>query len=134
MTSRFLETLTCLGINVSNCFEMPKLEYEDAKALFLYHAAYGKHFNSYEDKRVIKKCVLLCYFNNNDTKDYYYFSNGDTKDCYYLPLALKALGIQLGTVGDKPSHWLKILPKVKDFNYFVKEHNPVFNILRSSFD
>jgi hypothetical protein len=123
VTSCSLETLTCLGLSVSNCFEMPKLEHEDAKALFLYHAAYGKHFNNYEDKRAIKKCVSLCYF-----------SNGATKDCYYLPLALKALGVQLGSVGDKPSHWWKILPKVKDFNYLEDEHNPVFSILRSSFD
>ncbi|KAG0611617.1 hypothetical protein M758_7G152900 [Ceratodon purpureus] len=123
VTSRSLETLTSLGISVSDCFEMPKLEHEDAKALFLYHATHGKQFSDYEDQRSIRKCVSLCYF-----------SNGDQGSCHYLPLALKALGVQLSCIGDKPSQWLKILPKVKSFNYFEEEHNPVFSILRSSFD
>ncbi|KAG0611358.1 hypothetical protein M758_7G135500 [Ceratodon purpureus] len=123
VTSRSLKTLTYLGIDESNCFPMPELGHKDAKKLLLYHAASGKQFSSHQDKQDIEECIAFCYF-SKDKKG----------GRHYLPLALKALGVQLGCVGNEPSMWVKTLPKVKDFNYLEEENNPVFSILRSSFD
>ena len=123
VTSRSLKTLVSLGIKEANCFEIPVLGDEDAKRLFLQHAAYGKEYVSHEDVEAIEECVSICYF-----------KNGSKRGGHYLPLALKALGVQLGYVGNEISDWLKTLPKVRDFNYFDEEDNPVFSILRSSFD
>lgn len=121
--SQALEILSFLGIRKSECFEMPGLELEDAKSLFLHHAAYGIQFSNNDNKYVIEECIAHCYF-----------CKGKNKDGHYLPLALKALGVQLGCVGKSPSEWMKALPKVRDFNYLQEEENPVFSILRSSFD
>ncbi|KAG0584041.1 hypothetical protein KC19_3G180800 [Ceratodon purpureus] len=123
VTSRSLKTLTYLGIKESHCFEMPGLEFQDAKDLFIQHAAYGIKFSKFDDICAINKCVALCYF-----------KKGDDKGGHYLPLALKALGMQLGCLGRNPLEWVKALPKAKDFNYLQEEQNPVFSILRSSFD
>ncbi|KAG0623537.1 hypothetical protein M758_3G181400 [Ceratodon purpureus] len=123
VTSRSLKTLTYLGIEKSHCFEMPELEFQDAKDLFIQHAAYGIQFSKYDDICAINKCIALCYFNK-----------GDNKGGHYLPLALKALGTHLGYLGRNPLDWVKALPKVKDFNYLQEEQNPVFSILRSSYD
>lgn len=68
MMSRSLKTLMSLGINEADCFEMPKREEEDAKRLFLQHAAYGKQFPSHEDE-AIEKCIALCYFNNGYSRE-----------------------------------------------------------------
>ena len=112
-----------LGIAESNCFEMPSLGHEDAKNLFLHHAAFGIQFPNDDDKRAIEECVAVCYFHK-----------GYREGGHYLPLALKALGVQLGFVGKSPSEWVRALPKVRDFNYLQAKENPVFSILRSSFD
>jgi hypothetical protein len=94
----------------------------DARNLFLYHAAKGKQFTSKEDNHFIAECVGRCYFQKGEKQGY-----------HYLPLALKALGMQLGCLGNNPVEWKKGLSKVRNFNYFC-EQNPVFGILRLNFD
>ncbi|KAG0575671.1 hypothetical protein KC19_5G022200 [Ceratodon purpureus] len=119
VTSRALETLTSLGVSKKDCFAMPSLEKEDAEKLFLYHATSGNRVLNENDKHAIKKCIDLCYFSTGG---------------HYLPLALKALGLQLGCIDKRPSEWVKALKEVKDFNPLKDEENPVFGILRTSFD
>ena len=122
VTSRSRSTLELLGIHGDACLAMPELREEDAVNLFLYHAARGKHFGGEEDKRNIKLCIERCYFNK-----------GHGQGWHYHPLALQALGLQLGCLQDKPSEWVKHLPRVRNFSYLSGE-SPVFDILRSSFD
>lgn len=91
--------------------------------LFLYYAAHGKKFSVEEDnKHNILECIILRY----------YFKKGDKEGSHYHPLALEALGLQLGVLGQEPSEWVKNLPRVKNFDYLSGE-NPHFDILRSSF-
>lgn len=124
VTSRTLATLTYLGINTSACFEIPELEREDAKNLLLHHAAYGTKFSNYQDELIVDECVALCNFRKDNKRGY-----------HYVPIALKALGTQLSYIGNKPLEWSKTLPKIKaNFNILKEEHNPVFSIMRSSFD
>jgi hypothetical protein len=122
VTARSKNTLELLGIHGDACIEMPELGEGDAMNLFLYHAARWKKFAKEEEKHDILLCVRR-----------YYFQKGGGGDFHYHPLALQALGVQLCSVGDKPSKWMEKLPRVRNFNYFGKE-NPVFDILRSSFD
>ena len=62
-----------------------------------------------------------------------YFGKGGGNGGHYHPLALEALGLQLGCVGERPCEWVKQLPRIRNFSYFAGE-NPVFDVLRSSFD
>jgi hypothetical protein len=122
VTSRSQRTLELLGINGDASFEVPDLGLGDAMKLFLYHAASGKRFVKAGEKCDILECLKRCYF-----------QKGDGGGGHYHPLALEALGLQLSCVGDKPSEWVKNLWRVKNFNYLPGQ-NPVFGILRSSFD
>lgn len=121
--ARSLSTLQLLGIDKSACLEMPELGKEDAMKLFLFHAADGKQFENHENKVATENCVARCYFQKGDKRGY-----------HFLPLALKALGVQLGTLGDNPLEWVKNLPEAKDFNFLDEIQNPVFSILKSSYD
>ncbi|KAG0570620.1 hypothetical protein KC19_6G175600 [Ceratodon purpureus] len=124
VTSRVEGTLTSLGVRKEDCFAMPSLEEEDATNLFLYHATSGNQILNDNDKQAIRECIRLCYF-----------STGKLNDRHYLPLALKALGLQLGNRFEKrPSEWVKALQDVRNFDSLQDEVNPVFSILRSSFD
>lgn len=66
---------------------MPEPEKEDAVNLFLYHAADGKQFKNHEDELAIESCIARCSFQKDDNQGY-----------HYLPLALKVLGVPLGTL------------------------------------
>ncbi|KAG0570622.1 hypothetical protein KC19_6G175800 [Ceratodon purpureus] len=124
VTSRVEGTLTSLGVRKEDCFAMPSLEEEDATNLFLYHATSGNQALNDNDKQAIRECIRLCYF-----------SKGKWNDRHYLPLALKALGLQLGNrFGKRPSEWVMALQDVRDFNHRQDKENPVFDILRTSFD
>jgi len=70
----------------------------------------------------IDLCVRRCYF-----------SKGDGGGFHYHPLALEALGRQLGCHGKNPSEWVQTLSLVWNFNAFSGA-NEVFDVLRSSFD
>lgn len=100
---------------------MPELGDPDAMKLFLYHAAHGKQFTGEEDKRSIQRCIRKCYF-----------SKGYGRGYHYHPLALEVLDLQLGFLEEEPLEWVN-LSKVRNFSYFSGE-NPVFDILKSSFD
>ena len=121
VTTRLGNTLKLLTIHGDACIEVLELGEGDAVNLFLYHAARGKQFAKEEEKHDILQCVRRCYFQKG---------GGDS---HYHPLALHALGVQLHCVGDKPSKWVEKLPRIRNFNHFGRE-NPVFDILRSSFD
>jgi hypothetical protein len=122
VTSRSQRTLELLGVDGDASFEVPDLGLEDAMNLFLYHAAGGKKFVQEGEKRDILECLKRCYFRK-----------GDGGGRHYHALAVEALGLQLSCVGDKPSEWVKNLWRVRNFNY-LSGQNPVFGILRSSFD
>ena len=111
-----------MGVDGDASFEVPDLGLEDAMNLFLYHAAGGKRFVKNEEKRDILECLQRCYF-----------QKGDGRGWHYHPLALEALGLQLSFLGDKPSEWVENLWRVKNFSY-LSGGNPMFGILRSSFD
>jgi hypothetical protein len=122
VTARSKNTLEHLGIHGNACIEMPELGEGDAMNLFLYHAAHGKQFGEEEEKQDVLQCIRRCYF-----------QKGAEGSFHYHPLALQTLGLQLSCMGDKPSEWVKKLPRVRNFNHFRGE-NQVFDILRSSFD
>ena len=125
VTSRSQRILELLGVDGDASFEVPDLGLEDTMNLFLYHAAGGKKFVQEGEKRDILECLRRCYFRK-----------GDGGGWHYHPLAVEALGLQLSCVGDKPSEWVKnlsYLTRVKNFSY-LSGGNPVFGILRSSFD
>ena len=121
VTARSLCTLESLKIAVDACLEMPELGEADAMKLFLHHAACEKQFAN-EDEQDILECIRRCYF-----------KKGYKEGSQYHPLALEALGLHLGFLSQKPSEWVKNLPRVKNFDYLSGE-NPVFSILKSSFD
>jgi len=122
VTTRAQRTLELLGIDGGACLEMPKLGQGDATNLFLHYAANGQQFTSEKDVSFIDMCVERCYF-----------SKGDGGGFHYHPLALEALGRQLGCLGKNPCEWAKILSSVWNFNAFSGE-NQVFDVLRISFD
>jgi hypothetical protein len=121
VTARSKSLLELLGVHGDACIEMPELGDGDAMNL-LYHVAPGKQFITEEEKHDILWCIKRCYF-----------QKGDEGGFHYHPLALEALGLQLRNMGNKPSEWVKNLPRAKNFTYFAGE-NPVFDIMRSSFD
>ncbi|KAG0558565.1 hypothetical protein KC19_10G038200 [Ceratodon purpureus] len=124
VTARTLRTLRCLGINESQCFEVPELSKVDARNLFLYHAANGREYVDKGDIDMIDECVSRCYFRKNEKKEH-----------HYIPLAVKVLGIHMGSLGSEPEQWLESLQKVKDFDHFrSKEENPVFGVIRLNYD
>jgi hypothetical protein len=122
VTSRSQRTLELLGVDGDASFEVPELGLRDAMALFLYHAIGGRKFIKEEENCDILECLKRCYF-----------QKGDGGGWHYHPLALEALGLQLSCVGDRPLEWVKNLTRVKNFSY-LSGQNPVFGILRSSFD
>jgi len=122
VTARSSSVLRLLGLDGDAYLEMPDLEEANALNLFLHHAVGGKQFLEDEEKHDIMTCISRCYF-----------SKGNGEGYHYHPLALKALGLQLGCHGENPSLWVKNLPRVRNFNFF-SGGNPVFDILRSSFD
>jgi len=114
--------LELLGLDEDACLEMPNLGELDAMNLFLHPAIGSKQLFEDGEMHDTMTCVRRCYF-----------SKGNEGVCHYLPLALQSLELQLGCYGENPSLWVKHLLQMKAFNFFPRE-NPVFDILRSSFD
>jgi len=123
ITSRFRKTLISLNVDENACFEMPELDKDDARHMFLYHATNGKKFENSEDVYAIEECIKSCYF-----------GKGEGRGWHYHPLSLKALGVFLQYGGEEPSVWMKDLQKLKESSYSQEPINPLFNILRSNFD
>jgi len=122
VTARSQGALKLLGLDGDACLEMLDLQEADAMTLFLHHAAGGKQFFEDEEKLDVMTCLRRCYF-----------SKGNGQGYHYHPLVLEALGLQLGCHGERPSLWVKKLKMVETFN-FLSGENPVFDILRRSFD
>ena len=123
ITSRFKKTLRSLNVDENACFEMPELDKDDARKLFLYHAANGKEIEKRDDLVAIEKCVKSCYFRK-----------GEGRGSHYHPLSLKALGVFLQFGGEEPSVWMKNLQKLKELSYSQHPKNPLFEILRINYD
>ena len=123
ITSRSKKTLISLIGDENACFEMPELDEDDARKMFLYHAANGKDFEKQDDLDAIEECIKSCYF-----------SKGDRLGSHYHPLALKALGVFLQHEGKGPSVWMKNLPKLKELSYSQHPKSPLFEILRMNYD
>ncbi|KAG0562037.1 hypothetical protein KC19_9G112400 [Ceratodon purpureus] len=123
VTARTLRTLGYLGIDKSQCFEVPELSKVDARNLFLYHAANGRQYANKGDIYMIDKCISRCYFRKSEKQG-----------CHYLPLAVKVLGMHLGSLGSDPKQWLESLPRVRDFDLHSSEENPVYGVIRLNYD
>ena len=123
ITSRFRKTLVSLRVDESACFEMPELDKDDAREMFLYHATNGKKYENREDVDAIEECVKSCYF-----------GKGEGRGSHYHPLSLKALGAFLQYRGEEPSIWMTDLQKFKESSYSQEPVNFLYKILRSNFD
>lgn len=99
----------------------PILEKHSEK-IFLYHVAGGEQFVGKKERSDLLECIQRCYFSKSGEIGF-----------HYHPLALKSLGIQASCMEKKLSKWLDKLPKLRNFNHLGGK-NPVFDILRSSFD
>lgn len=122
VTARTIDVLHRLGIDETDCLEMPELDEEDAKQLFLYHAACGVKFFSEDDNQKVLHCVKQCKFHK-----------GANMGEHFHPLALQVLGAQLRSLGSDPSIWMENLQQKHNFNQFGEEH-PIFNVLRGAYD
>ena len=116
VTARSLELLQDLKIHEKNCIEMPELEEDEAKHLFLYHATP----ESEVDEEFVMRCVERCNFGKGDRRSY-----------HYHPLALKVLGTQ---VGYESEPWNLQFDEVDIFNPLREKEHPIFSVLRKSFD
>ena len=123
ITSRFKQSLRHLQVDETACFEIPELDKDDAKRMFLYHAPIAKEFEQWDDLEAIEKCIESCYV-----------SKGDGQRSHYHPLSLKALGVFLQHRGKESSVWRKDLEKVKELSYSQEPKNPLFVNLRRNFD
>jgi hypothetical protein len=123
ITSRFRKTLISLNVDEKACFEMPELDKDDARQMFLHYANNGEEFENREDVDAIEECIKSCYF-----------GKGDGRRSHYHPLSLKALGIFLQYEGEGPRVWKENLQKLKESSYLKEPVNPSINILRTNFD
>jgi len=85
VTARSVNELMSLGIDARECMEMPELELEEARSLFLYHVACvpPSYSRNKDDFDLISSCVQQCHFKKGDGISY-----------HYHPLALQVLGEQ----------------------------------------
>ncbi|KAG0601931.1 hypothetical protein M758_11G148700 [Ceratodon purpureus] len=118
VVARSLDLLQNLNIAESDCLEMPELNKDEAKSLFL-----QRIFISSNEKHdeLIKNCIERCYFRKDDRNNY-----------HYHPLALEVLSIQLSTLN--PYEWMEQLMTVDTFNQFCDRKHPIFSILRTGYD
>ncbi|KAG0606394.1 hypothetical protein M758_9G137800 [Ceratodon purpureus] len=123
VTARSIDILSRLNIDKGGCLEMPELNEEDAKWLFLHHAAPELQFINEDEEQKIQYCVKHCQFHK-----------GANMGQHFHPLALKVLGAQLGSLGRDPSIWVENLSKDDKFNQFREREHPLFSILRRGYD
>ena len=123
IASRFKKTLINLNVDENACFEMPELDKDDARKMFLYHAANGEEFEKWDDLVAIEECIESCYF-----------SKGEGRGSHYHPLSLKALGVFLQYGGKEPSVWKTNLAKLNKLSYSQEPRNWLFEILRMNYD
>jgi hypothetical protein len=135
VTSRSKEVLCKrLQIEEHHCMQMPNLEDDGAIDVFLQYAGISRSSIKNNEWSIITECVKKCQF--LDPKKHEFGTNGS---CSYLPLALKALGSQLGSNGCNILEWEETLKKVGKPNKFnilreKEENHPVFRVLRIGYD
>lgn len=107
---------------MDNCIEMPTLEENEARSLFV---ASFKGVNE-DDDQLIQRCLTRCHFKKDDRLEISY---------HYHPLALDVLARELEGLND-PMEWKPTLDADDDvFNqYQERNHHPLYFILRSSYD
>jgi len=124
VTARSLAQLVHLNISAQECLGMPNLEEDDARSLFLYHAAPGSYLKNAEkaNEQLLVECIGRCRFGIGDGISY-----------HYHPLALKVLG---GQFGNDPEEWVKNLKEVDLFNRYQEddEDHPIYSILGISYE
>ncbi|KAG0601125.1 hypothetical protein M758_11G085900 [Ceratodon purpureus] len=127
VTARSIDILKSLQIDESDCLEMPELEEEDARQLFLDCAAPGSQsqFQRNKDKYwSIKYFIERCRF-----------SKGGSPGVHFHPLALRVLGLQLKSdVGCNPEKWVKSLKDGSKFDQDRQKADSLFPILGRGYD
>ncbi|KAG0554037.1 hypothetical protein KC19_12G058600 [Ceratodon purpureus] len=118
VTARSLSVLEKLNLDATNCLEMPELEENEAETLFLSYADLPSRHEV--DEKLLEDCIERCHF-----------LKGDGRSRHYHPLALKVLGQQLGSNTTK---WAAQLCNIDTFNQLKDKTNPVYSILRNSYD
>ncbi|KAG0601427.1 hypothetical protein M758_11G109900 [Ceratodon purpureus] len=129
VTARSLDQLEMVKIEKTNCMEMPDLEKDEARSLFLYHATDAGRVQDAPEvevgEEIIKRCLKKCYF-----------GKGREGKHHYHPLALEVLGRQLVYNLEPWKVQLDELDAGDAFNQLRERESqhPIFSILRRSFD
>jgi hypothetical protein len=118
VTARSVDVLQKLNLDECQCLEMPELEENEARSLFLSCANLPS--NHQVDEALLKDCIERCHF-----------LKGDGKSRHHHPLALKVLGQQLGC---NIKQWPAQLRNIDMFSHLNDSKHPIFSILRKSFD
>jgi hypothetical protein len=118
VTARSLDVLKKLNLDECQCLEMPELEENEARSLFL--SCVNLPSDHQVDEALLKDCIERCHF-----------LKGDGKSRHYHPLALQVLGQQLGR---NIKQWPAQLRSIDMFSHLNDTKHPIFSILRKSFD
>ena len=84
VAARSLRQLTGLGISESECLEMPELELDEDRSLFLDQFEQIPENIDDDKEELLMRCVKRCCFRKGNSVNY-----------QFIPLALRALGVQL---------------------------------------
>ena len=117
--ARSLDVLKMVYLNGSECLEMPELEEDEARSLFLEFTNVSARGHDV-DETLVKHCLWRCHFLKSD---------GENR--HYHPLALKVLGEQFGW---DFRLWEAQLMKIDTFNQLGDMEHPVFCIFKNSYD
>jgi hypothetical protein len=117
VTARSINILMKLNLAENQCLEMPDLEEDEARSIFLNETSLL--FENEVDDKLVRRCTQLCHF-----------CKADGRRWHYHPLALKVLGQQLGS---NIKMWEVQLSKIDTVNQLEDVENAIFHILRSSF-
>jgi hypothetical protein len=124
VAARSLGQLTGLGISESECLELPELEEDEARSLFLDQFRLIPETIDDDDEELLMRCVKRCRFRK-----------GGSADHQFVPLALEVLGKQLWyLLGFNPRQWAVELQQIDTFNPIRQNEHPLFSILRWSYD
>lgn len=119
VSGRSLDVLKMVDLKESECLEMPELEEDEARSLFLDYTNISARGHDV-DEALVKHCLRRCHF-----------LKGDVENRHYHPLALEVLGQQFGR---DSRFWEAQLMKIDSFNQLGDMEHPVFCIFRNSFD
>ena len=119
VSARTLDVLKMVNLNESQCMEMPELEEDEARSLFLEYTNVSACGHDV-DEALVKHCLRRCHF-----------LKGDGENRHYHPLALKVLGEQFGW---DSRLWEAQLMKIDTFNQLGDLEHPVFCIFKNSYD